>query len=75
MLAHITLKLLRKEKNLTQKQLAELLGLTERQYQRYEAGTVDPPISKVVWLANYFDVSLDYLTGRTDEPVNPNVKK
>nr|WP_312579615.1 helix-turn-helix transcriptional regulator [Sedimentibacter sp.] len=67
------LKLLRNKNGLKQKQIADLLDITERQYQRYEAGTVDPPTSKLVKLSNYFNVSLDYLTGRTDEPINPNV--
>lgn len=59
-------KALRKAKNRTQKQMGEMLGLTERTYRAYEAGDVDPPSSKAIKLADYFDVSVDYLLGRTD---------
>lgn len=62
------LKELRLSKNLTLKQMSEILGMVQRNYQRYEAGEVDPPISKAIALADYFDVSLDYLVGRTDNP-------
>ncbi len=48
--------------------MAELLNITPRNYQRYETGEVDPPTSKTIFLADYFDVSLDYLVGRTDNP-------
>lgn len=50
------------------KTMAELLKITPRNYQRYENGEVDPPTSKTVFLADYFDVSLDYLVGRTNNP-------
>jgi transcriptional regulator with XRE-family HTH domain len=58
------LKLLRKEKNLYQKDMAEILNITERQYNRYETGKTDLPMSKMIFLADFFDVSLDYLVGR-----------
>ncbi|MCL2697696.1 MAG: helix-turn-helix domain-containing protein [Oscillospiraceae bacterium] len=60
------LKLLRKEKKLYQKDMAALLNITERQYNSYEAGKVDLNASKLIFLADYFDVSLDYLVGRSD---------
>lgn len=62
------LKGLRLSKNLTLKQVAETLGMVQRNYQRYETGEVDPPLSKAIALADYFDVSLDYLVGRSDDP-------
>lgn len=63
------LKELRKVKGSTQKEMAELLSLkSDRTYRQYEAGEVDPPTSKSVILADYFNVSLDYLIGRTDLP-------
>ena len=62
------LKQLRKVKGVTQKQLAEILGITERHYRKYEAGAVDPPTSTSVKLSDYFNVSLDYLVGKTDNP-------
>ena len=65
---HDRLKELRKKENVTQKQLSELLNITTRNYQRYETGEVDPPTSKTVFLANYFQVSTDYLLGLSDSP-------
>ena len=62
------LKELRKQKKVYQKELAHLLQITERQFSSYEAGKVDPPTSKLIALADYFDVSLDYLVGRSDDP-------
>ena len=58
------LKELRKAKGVTQKQMADLLGITERNYQRYEYGLVDPTASNVTKLADFFGVSVDYLLGR-----------
>lgn len=62
------LKELRISKKITLKQMAEILSITQRNYQRYETGEVDPPTSKTIALADYFDVSLDYLCGRSDDP-------
>jgi transcriptional regulator with XRE-family HTH domain len=50
------------------KQMAEFLNIVPRNYQRYETGDVDPPTSKTIALADYFNVSLDYLVGRSDDP-------
>lgn len=61
------LKELRKAKGVTQKEMAELLGLTERSYRHYEAGEIDPPTKNTIKLANYFSVSTDYLLGLSDE--------
>ncbi|MCL2077892.1 MAG: helix-turn-helix domain-containing protein [Oscillospiraceae bacterium] len=60
------LRLLRKGKKLYQKDMVNLLNITERQYNSYEAGKVDLGVSKLIFLADYFDVSLDYLVGRSD---------
>ena len=62
------LKELRLSRGLTLKAMAEQLHMVQRNYQRYETGEVDPPLSKVIALADYFDVSLDYLVGRSDKP-------
>ena len=59
---------LRKEKGITQKQIAEIIGITERNYRHYEAGELDPLTSTTKSLAEYFGVSIDYLVGRTDNP-------
>ena len=62
------LKFLRKAKKLKQTDLAILLNITVRHYQEIEYGKIDIPTSKLIALADYFDVSLDYLVGRSDTP-------
>ena len=58
------LRRLRSERNLTQKQLAVDLGITERNYQHYEAGTKKPSFDGLIKLADLFNVPADYLLGR-----------
>ena len=58
------LKPLRKGKKVTQKQMAELLNCTEQHYQKIEYGNVNVPATTVIFLANYFGVTADYLLGR-----------
>ena len=60
------LRLLRKEQKLTQRQMADLMHITERNYQRWEYGQVDPLGRDLIFLGDYFHVSVDYLLGRTD---------
>ncbi len=62
------LKDLRKNNNVTQKQLADLLEMSERAYQNYEYGNREPNFKTAIKIADYFDVSLDYLVGRSDDP-------
>ena len=61
------LKLLRKEKNLKQRDMAEYLGCSERNYQKMEYGDINVPALTLIRLAELFDVSLDYLVGRAEE--------
>jgi len=62
------LKELRKLKKLTQIQAATGIGVSEQAYQKYEYGKREPGIGFAIALADYFDVSLDYLVGRSDDP-------
>lgn len=62
------LKALRQSKRITQKQLAEFTGTSERGIQNYELNQRKPTYDILVSLADYFDVSLDYLVGRSDDP-------
>lgn len=62
------LKELRKSRNITQKQLAKDIGASERGIQQYELGERKPTYDMLIALADYFDVSLDYLVGRSDDP-------
>lgn len=59
---------LREDHDLTQRQVAEYLGMTQPQYFRYERGYRDIPTDILLALAEYYHVSVDYLLGRTDEP-------
>ena len=60
------LKTLRKERGLKQREMAEICGLKMRGYQQYEYDETYPTVPGLVFLADYFDVSTDYLLGRTD---------
>lgn len=62
------LRALRKERKLKQKEMAELLHCAERNYQRLEYGKTNVTATTLMFLCDYFNVSADYLLGRTDEP-------
>lgn len=61
------MKQLRKEKNLKQQQLADQFSVKLRTYQGYEYGESYPEVAKLIAIADFFDVSLDYLVGRSEE--------
>ena len=63
-----SIKKVRTEKGFTQKQVAQILGIAEQAYQRYEYGKTVPSALMLVALADAFEVSLDYLVGRSDDP-------
>lgn len=67
---------LRIDKDLTQQQIADMLKCNRQVYARYERGIREIPVSMLISLAKYYNVSLDYLTGLTDvkEPF-PRKKK
>ncbi len=62
------IRYLRKKGNLNQKELAELLGLTENAIGMMERGNRGTTIEKLVLLSKYFQISTDYLLGLTDGP-------
>jgi len=62
------LRRIRKMKNVTQKQVAEGSNIVERNYQYFESGKNKPSFDALIALADYFDVSLDYLVGRSNNP-------
>ena len=62
------LEALKSEKHIMQKDVSVALGISSRTYQRYEYGEREPSMSTLIALADLFDVSLDYLCGRSDEP-------
>lgn len=56
---------LKEDCDLTQKQVAEIVGVSINHYGKYERGETDIPFEKAIILADYYDVSLDYLADRT----------
>lgn len=59
---------LREDRDWKQGYVAEKLGITQTNYSKYELGKVNIPVEMLIKLADLYDVSLDYLTGRTDQP-------
>ena len=62
----IKIKELRKEKNISQIKLALDLGLNQNSVSRYESGERQADYQTLIKIADYFNVSLDYLLGRTE---------
>ena len=62
------LKGLRESVNLSQAKLAALMGATQASVNRYENGQTTPPLKILLWYADFFDVSMDYIYARTEQP-------
>ena len=62
------LKEIRARHKATQPQVAKMLHMSVRTVQKYESGEIEPTEGVLVKLADYFNVSLDYLVGRSDDP-------
>lgn len=62
---------LRIDSDLSQKQLGEVPHISQRSYSHYETGSRGIPIEMLIRLADYYDTTIDYLVGRTDnkEPI------
>ena len=58
------LKELRKNKQLTQEEIAQILNTQQRTYSGYEIGRSEPNIDTLIKLANFYNVTIDYLIGR-----------
>lgn len=63
---------LREDHDLMQKEIASILGIQQTVYSRYERGFQTIPIEHMLKLADYYNVSIDYLLERTN---NPNISK
>ncbi len=57
---------MREVHDLTQKQMGEILSCSQRVYSNYERGDLDIPTDILIKLADYYDISVDYLLNRTD---------
>lgn len=67
------LRELRKDSDLSQKELAKILGMSQTGYSKYETGENDIPTIILIKLAKYYKVSTDYLLGLSDERIIPNM--
>ena len=64
------LKDLREDNDFTQKYIAKLLGIDQRQYSRYELGKYEIPIKHLITLCKLYNVTLDYIVGLNDKKKN-----
>ena len=58
---------LRIDKGYTQKQIGDYLGISQNTYSQYEIGVLKYPVDVLIKLADLYDVSIDYLVGRTTQ--------
>ena len=63
---------IRSDRDLTQKEVAEILSMRPEVYRRYEKGIREIPVWALIKLADYYETSTDYILGRTDTPSKPN---
>lgn len=59
---------LREDNDLTQKQVSSMLMCDQSLYSKYERGERDIPLALVIKLADFYNTSIDYIVGRTDNP-------
>ena len=57
---------LRLDNGYTQKQIAEMLGVSQNTYSQYEIGVLNYPVDVIIKLADFYGTTTDYLLGRTD---------
>lgn len=62
------IKDLREDEDLKQSEVAKLLQITQQQYSLYEKGNREIPLHLIILLAKYYNVSLDYIAGLTNDP-------
>ena len=58
---------LREDRDLTQKEIAQMLGMSQTGYSKYETGENDIPTVVLMKLADFYQTSTDYILGRTDK--------
>ena len=59
---------LREDRDMTQEEIAAYLHIRQTTYSKYELGKIAIPVEALIKLADYYNVSVDYLIGRTDVP-------
>lgn len=63
---HLKLRKLREKSGMSQAEMAKLLGCSQQTYSRYESHTTEIPLESLIFLADYYDTSVDYLLGITN---------
>ncbi len=63
----LRLKDLREDKDLCQKDVAQVLGISQTNYSKYELNKINIPIETLIKLSLFFDTSIDYILGLTNE--------
>lgn len=58
---------LREDRDLSQKEIAKILNMSQTGYSKYEVGTNDVPTKVLIQLAKFYNTSVDYILGLTDE--------
>ena len=66
---YVRIRNLREDMDMTQTELAKILKMSQTGYSKYETGENDIPTSILIKLADHYNVSIDYLLNRTDNPV------
>ncbi len=59
---------LRQDRDMTQSQIAKMLGMSQTGYSKYETGENDIPTQILIRLARFYDTSVDYLLGESNDP-------
>ena len=67
-MAYNKIRDLREDRDLNQTQVAEMLGMSQTGYSKYETGENDIPTEILIKLANFYNVSIDFLLGQTNNP-------
>lgn len=66
------LKAIREDRDIKQRQIAEILNISQNTYSQYETGVIALTADVLIKLSEYYKVSIDYLLDRTD---NPNINR
>ena len=68
MLVYQRIRDLREDRDISQTELAKILGMSQTGYSKYETGENDIPTNILIKLARFYNTSIDYLLGETDNP-------
>lgn len=63
------LNYVRKQRGFTAQQMADVLSVSIRTYRNYESGSTSPSLDTLIKIGDFFGVSIDYLLGRTENPL------